>query len=114
MERNRKCENMILDILKLKKVGCHIDAFDDGVFDKQTVNLSMNNLLHEEKIHNNGLTYHIGAPHPKLRMMRNGRMPKPNLKIKEPKEGKPRKRSDSKIRADRYFGDLTDKGSSEI
>ena len=87
-KRNRKCENMILGILK--HGGCRIEAFDDGVYDRLTVNDSVNELLHAEKIHNKGLMYYLGAPpqHQRRSIIR-----KPNLKIRSTNTGRRKKAS---------------------
>ena len=102
MERNKKCEDHILNTLMYARLGCRIEAFDEGVFDKQTINSSLTYLLHDKKVHNKGLNYHIGAPPPVFK-------PKPKKSANPNKRGK----SERKMRAERYVGDLTDKSSAE-
>ena len=108
MERNQKCEKFILD--SLRHSPCLVEAFDGREFDKQTVNAAINGLLHDERVHNKGLVYCLGPPPSHQLMMRNGRIPKPKLKIKKNPTGKT---SEHKMRAKKYRGDLTDKSSAE-
>ena len=51
MNRNEKCEQFILD--SLRSSPCRLEAFDGREFNKQTVNASINDLLHSEEMHYN-------------------------------------------------------------
>ena len=116
MERNEKCENFILDLLR--KGRCRIDAFYGAVFDKQTVDASLNELLHSEKVSwLGGSLYALNLSAPKmlrnrLGKSRNGPRPDPP-KDTGKKKKKGRGKSRQKMRAERYTGDLTDKSSAE-
>ena len=109
MDRNEKCEKFIMD--SLRRSPCLVEAFDGREFDKQTVNASINDLLHTEAIHYNFemSSYQLGPPPLKNRKWK---VRKPNFKLKTTGK-KTGQVSDHKIRAKRYTGELSDKSSAE-
>ena len=109
MESNEKCERFILD--SLRSSPCRLEAFDGREFNKQTVNASINDLLHSEEMHYNFdiSSYQLGPPPLKNRKRE---VRKPNFKLK--KTGKKTGQiSEHKMRAKRYTGELSDKSSAE-
>ena len=109
MERNRQCERFIKQ--SLQRSPCRIEAFDGREFNKATVNASINNLLHDEVIHNVGIIYHLGPPPVAVRKRK---ITQPNFAkyIALWDKGQP-KVSEHKMRVARFTGELTDKSSAE-
>ena len=109
MEKHQECEKFVLD--SLRGGPCRLEAFDGREFNKQTVNASINDLLHSEDIHYNFeiSSYQIGPPPLKNRKRK---VRKPNLKLKTTGK-KTGQVSEHKIRAKRYTGELSDKSSAE-
>ena len=108
MERNTRCENMVMEIIK-KHDGCRIEAFNGQVYDRRTVNAAVNILMLNEKTHTKGLAYHLGAPPYNQQMYWNHGIPKPKLKLKKNVNGRT---PTHKLRAKKFTGELTDNSST--
>ena len=105
MERNRACEKWILRTLQ--RGSCRIENFDGREFNKATVNASLTNLLHDERIHSGvGFIYQLGPPPVALRKRK---IRQPDFSMAKPAGRIP----EHKIRAQKYSQELTDNSSSK-